>query len=759
MCGNRPPTTVFEQDAPGSPSSQDPTSSDRVIVHVDLDCFYAQVEMIRNPELRGKPVGVQQKYLLVTCNYVARKLGVDKMMLVNEAKEKCPELILVNGEDLSNYREVSYKVTDLMEEFSPLVERLGFDENFVDITEMVENRLKQFQNGSLSDVTVVGHTYNNQSFNSNNMSHIRLAIGSQIAAEIRAAIHDRLDLTGCAGIASNKLISKLVSGTFKPNQQTVLLPESVLTLMNSLPELRKVPGIGPGTARRLASLAISNIQDLQTFPLELLKKKVGATPAFRLHKLSYGEDDSPVTPSGPPQSHSDEDSFRRCSSEAEVQKILKKLVTNLLERINKDGRQPHTIRLTTRRFAPGVYFKRESRQCQIPSHIVQKFGTGCYDITAPLVEILLKLFRKMIDVRLPFHITLLNVCFSKLKTTVPSFRGSIGFFLAQKKSSKMDSCQKTESDFTEDDSEDSCQDTVYSTDGETNTMDLDLETEESPSPLPEVSEKKPSEVSTQEFPFHNLPSGIDLQVFTQLPVDIQWEIITGAGGIKAPFPSVSKPTAPCSPKHSNPSSPVSKTKVSFFAQKLLENKGALCAKDDLKPRSMSPGKSSTYIHSQQQFQNDNVVAHPCPSEHEDPDVIILEDSTDSKVVDLCVPTCSDVKQICHDTADCLVTQANKSNTYYCSKDTSRNESLLAPTVQSPSKSVANFPPDVDLSVFSELPVDLQTELLCEWKQRSPISKLQVKKHQVKLQTSKGSKSSVTRSVQTDILRYFKLNRT
>ncbi|KAL1776167.1 DNA polymerase iota [Sigmodon hispidus] len=92
---------VFDQGMPT------PISSSRVIVHVDLDCFYDQVEMISNPELKDKSLGVQQKYLVVTCNYEARKLGVKKLMNVGDAKEKCPQLVLVNGEDLSRYREMS----------------------------------------------------------------------------------------------------------------------------------------------------------------------------------------------------------------------------------------------------------------------------------------------------------------------------------------------------------------------------------------------------------------------------------------------------------------------------------------------------------------------------------------------------------------------------------------------------------------------------------------------------------------------------
>ncbi|XP_050166052.1 DNA polymerase iota-like [Myiozetetes cayanensis] len=84
---------------------------DRVIVHLDLDCFYAQVEMLRNPDLKTKPLGVQQKSLVVTCNYEARKFGIRKLMGIREAKEKCPQLVLVKGEDLTPYREMSNKVT------------------------------------------------------------------------------------------------------------------------------------------------------------------------------------------------------------------------------------------------------------------------------------------------------------------------------------------------------------------------------------------------------------------------------------------------------------------------------------------------------------------------------------------------------------------------------------------------------------------------------------------------------------------------
>ena len=115
----------------------------RTIIHVDIDCFYAQVEMIRNPKLRDLPLGIQQKHIVVTCNYVARKHGVKKLSFVSDAKRKCPEIVLVNGEDLAVYREFSGKVHALLtRDFTPLVEKLGMDENFLDVTELVNSRME-----------------------------------------------------------------------------------------------------------------------------------------------------------------------------------------------------------------------------------------------------------------------------------------------------------------------------------------------------------------------------------------------------------------------------------------------------------------------------------------------------------------------------------------------------------------------------------------------------------------------------------------
>lgn len=158
--------------------------------------------------------------------------------------------------------------------------------------------------------------------------HHRLALGSHIAAEFRAAVHTQLGLTGCAGIASSKVLAKLVSGTFRPNQQTTLLPESSAQLMHGLIHVRAIPsklrpvlalwfwrggglifgvlpcppaGVGHSTAMRLQALGIHSVVDLQRCPLPTLEKELGGICARRIHCLSLGIDPLPVTPRGPPQ--------------------------------------------------------------------------------------------------------------------------------------------------------------------------------------------------------------------------------------------------------------------------------------------------------------------------------------------------------------------------------------------------------------------------------------------------------------------------
>ncbi|KAM6471063.1 DNA polymerase iota isoform 2-T2 [Liasis olivaceus] len=586
----------------------------RIIVHLDLDCFYAQVEMICNPELRSKPLGVQQKYLVVTCNYEARKVGVKKCMGVEEAKAKCPDLVLVNGEDLTKYRELSYRVTAI---------------------------------------------------NLHDPMHIRLAVGSQIAKEMRDAMCSKLRLTGCAGVATNKFLSKLVSGTFKPNQQTILLPESRQNLMASLGNIRKILGIGFRTAERLLNLGLCTVQDLQVCPAEILEKELGIPAAHLIQKLSRGEDHSPVVPSGGPQSLSDEDTFRKCSSEAEVKKKIEELLTNLLDRLYKDGRKPHTIRLIIRQFSDtNKWCNRESRQCPIPSHLAQRIGTEDTSVKAHLVSILMKLFRKMINVEVPFHLTLLSIHFSNLKAP-PASKESIQFYLTR--SSPTLSCNK-----------------VIHTAEDRKTERTSMEHQgEFSDALPEESSTRCVKSQLQtclpkasdlECPSHLLPAGVDYDVFTQLPSDIQEEIIS-------------------SHKKDRDST------VTLWSRGVSESREELPCHAKAKVNYVS-------LHSGDLCQTTRALAfHGTAPINEEPP---LERQN---------PPGEDSSQ----------------------KDWREGSKVV-------------LPPSVDPKTFSELPAEMQKELLEEWKSQKSVSKM----HGSKVGTLQGTKKGLTSSPGSNsLLRYFK----
>ncbi|XP_028380860.1 DNA polymerase iota isoform X1 [Phyllostomus discolor] len=683
------------------------SSSSRVIVHVDLDCFYAQVEMISNPELKGKPLGVQQKSLVVTCNYEARELGVKKLMSVRDAKEKCPQLVLVNGEDLTRYRAISYKVTELLEEFSPVVERLGFDENFVDVTEMVEKRLQPLQSDELPALTVSGHVYNDQSINLHDILHRRLLVGSQMAAEMREAMHDRLGLTGCAGVASNKLLAKLVSGVFKPNQQTVLLPESSQDLILSLKHIKEMPGIGYKTAKRLEALGISSVPDLQTFPSKILEKELGISVAQRIQKLSFGEDNSPVTPSGLPQSFSEEDSFKKCSSEAEAKSKIEELLASLLNRVRQDGRKPHTVRLTIRRYSSEKHYNRESRQCPIPPHMIQKLGAGSYDAMTPMVDTIMKLFRNMVNVKMPFHLTLLNVCFCNLKAVNTAKKGTIDYYLTPSLST-MSHPGKRSFKMKETHMED------FSKDKETNWNSLPTgrieSTRAGKSPLDTINF---SRGDSDEFPLSSLPEGIDQEVFKQLPVDIQEEILSGKSREKVQ----GKGSLSCPLR-------ASRGILSFFSTKQIQESPlnprdhVSNSKQMLSVSPCEPGTSGLNSSSSSHLSSQKDCSHSLDSR------LKVEGMSQrpKESQGFCFPNTKPTVSIFHSFPNSqseqlfsknLTTDSHKPPT----ATVPHHEALAENREQGSSAEKVTFPSDVDPEVFYELPEEVQKELVADWKRR------------------------------------------
>ncbi|CAH0492046.1 unnamed protein product [Peronospora farinosa] len=259
------------------------TASTRVIIHLDLDCYYAQVEQRRLNIPDGQPVAVQQWGSLLAVNYAARKFGVERGDFVDDAKKKCPQIHLPHvdtlGENrkpgqafdrthqkaiLRRYRVASREIFSILSSMVSVIEKAGIDEAFMDVTDMAEKRLAQMtvfssdfcQDPANHDTKVFcnakeeEHTL--QAFPLTDNERL-LCIGAVISREIRQAIYSKLGYTCSTAIASNKLLAKLASPLNKPNGQVVVAPRFVSNLMKSLP-MRKVRGLGGKLGKQLESI-------------------------------------------------------------------------------------------------------------------------------------------------------------------------------------------------------------------------------------------------------------------------------------------------------------------------------------------------------------------------------------------------------------------------------------------------------------------------------------------------------------------------
>lgn len=234
----------------------------RIILHIDMNAFFASVEQQSNPALQGKPVaviGAAKRTIITTCSYEARAFGVKTGMNSWEARQKCPHLIFVVGNN-RKYSYTSKQIIGIMREYTPMVEVFSIDEAFLDVT------------GSLS---LFGSPEN-------------------IAGLIKERIRERFGLTCSIGIAPNKLLAKLASDMQKPDGLTVIEPEKVAQVMERVP-IGDLCGIGAKTQQQLAKFGIRTCGELGRFPVEILKRSFGVT-GERLHYMGLGVDDSPVVP-------------------------------------------------------------------------------------------------------------------------------------------------------------------------------------------------------------------------------------------------------------------------------------------------------------------------------------------------------------------------------------------------------------------------------------------------------------------------------
>lgn len=422
----------------------------RTIIHIDIDCFYAQVEEILRPELRTQPVGIQQKNIIVTCNYVARSFGVGKLQLLTEALKRCPELVLVNGEDLTKYRKMSADIFDVLHTFTGEVEKLGMDENYLDVTALVEQRLAAAT--PITDELQFGFQFpveDKLSACSCGCGQ-RLVWGSLLAKEIRDKLFAELGITSCAGVAHNKLLAKYVGGRNKPNQQTVFVPLAAARVMRELPTLRQITGIGEQTEVLLRELHISSVAQLQDVPLDRLTRKFGAAMGGRLKEWSFGRDPSTVKPTGRPKSISLEDSCRSISVRVDVEEKFRLLLIRLVEQVIEDGRIPILIKIIVRKFdGQRKSSHRETKQANILPALFRQTGDGKILLAEggqeKLLKIVMHLFERAVNLSKPFNITLLGLAFAKFQERRKGSR-SIANFLIKKSDVEVQSITNLSSD-------------------------------------------------------------------------------------------------------------------------------------------------------------------------------------------------------------------------------------------------------------------------------------------------------------------------
>jgi DNA polymerase IV len=245
----------------------------RAIIHLDMDCFYAAIEVRDRPSLRGKPVGVggarDRRGVLTTCNYEARKFGVRSAMPTFMALQRCPNLIVLPTR-FDVYRREAAVIRGILHRFTSLIEPLSLDEAYLDVTE-------------------------------------HPGAPGPLAQVIRGTIFRKTKLTSSAGIGPNKLIAKIASEVNKPNGQFEVKPEQVHGFMQDLP-VRKIWGIGEKTERKLEELGIRSCGELQRFSRPALVDLFGKF-GLDLYDLCRGIDPRPVEPDRPRKSLSTEETF------------------------------------------------------------------------------------------------------------------------------------------------------------------------------------------------------------------------------------------------------------------------------------------------------------------------------------------------------------------------------------------------------------------------------------------------------------------
>ncbi|MBD8532046.1 DNA polymerase IV [Massilia sp. CFBP 13647] len=274
-------------------------------MHCDCDCFYASVEMRDDPSLRGRPLAVggrpDQRGVVATCNYEARRYGIHSAMATAQAMKLCPELLVIPTA-MEKYRIASRQIMEIYADYTDLVEPLSLDEAYLDVT---------------------------------NSPHCK-GSATLIAQEIRRRIFETVGITASAGVAPNKFVAKIASDWNKPDGLFLVRPDEVDAFVAALP-VKKLHGVGKVTAAKLNKLGVQTCGDLRSWTMQELQHHFGSFGA-RLHDLCRGIDNREVNVERERKSISTEETYTNDLPDLSAcLALLPDLYEHLLGRIKRAG--------------------------------------------------------------------------------------------------------------------------------------------------------------------------------------------------------------------------------------------------------------------------------------------------------------------------------------------------------------------------------------------------------------------------------------
>ena len=308
------------------------------IIHVDMDQFFAAVEQRDNPELKGKPIAVghdAERGVVSTASYEARRYGVHSAQSIQVAKRLCPQLIIVEPH-FHRYKEVSAQLHDIFHDYTDLIEPISLDEAFLDVTENKKG----------------------------------MALGVEIAREIKKRIFETTGLTASAGVSYCKFLAKIASDWRKPDGLTVIHPDRALDFIAQL-KVEKIWGVGNKTAEKMHRMGIFTGADLRRTPLARLTQEFGKMGSV-FHDFANGIDERPVISEWERKSVSCEQTFEKDIYEKGAVTIhLYHTVLELVRRIEKADFEGRTLTLK-------VKFARKQEQTEAPFQSAEREQTRQY---------------------------------------------------------------------------------------------------------------------------------------------------------------------------------------------------------------------------------------------------------------------------------------------------------------------------------------------------------------------------------------------